>query len=116
MIKQRLLQTIVALVAIAGSATAQTLSVTSIEANVGEQTELVVSASGMNNVTALQFNLALPEEITLNESAITKGEMLSHALSQNPSGFCHPFAMNSCPSLMPQACSIGFSYSFIRSS
>ena len=80
--KQRFLQTIVALVAIAGSATAQTLSVTSIEANVGEQTELVVSASGMNNVTALQFNLALPEEITLNESAITKGEAASgHTLS-----------------------------------
>ena len=85
MIKQRILQTIVALVAIAGSATAQTLSVTSIEANVGEQAELVVSASGMNNVTALQFNLVPLEGFTLDENAITKGEAASgHTLSVQP--------------------------------
>lgn len=80
--KQRILQTIVALVAIAGSATAQTLSITSIEANVGEQAELVVCASDMSNVTALQFNLVLPEGFTLHENAITKGEAASgHTLS-----------------------------------
>ena len=82
MMKQRLLQTIVALVAIVSGATAQTLSVATIEAMVGEQAELVVSASGMSDVTALQFNLALPQGVTLNEGAITTGETVSgHTLS-----------------------------------
>lgn len=63
-------------------ATAQTLNVASVEATMGEQTELVVSASGMDGVTALQFNLSLPQGITLNESAITKDEAASgHTLS-----------------------------------
>ena len=80
--KRRILQNIVALLAIAGGATAQTLSVASVEAKKGEQAELVVSASGMSGVTALQFNLSLPQGITLNESAITKGEAVSgHTLS-----------------------------------
>ena len=80
--KQRILQTIVALVAIVSSATAQTLSVADIEAKVGEQAELVVRVSGMSDVTALQFNLALPQDFTLNESVITKGEAAnSHTLS-----------------------------------
>ena len=82
MIKQRILQTIVALLAIAGDATAQTLSVASIEATAGGQAELEVSASGMSGVTALQFNLALSQGITLIESAIMKGEAVSgHTLS-----------------------------------
>ena len=82
MIKQRILQTIVALLAIAGGATAQTLSVASIEATAGGQAELEVSASGMAGVTALQFNLALPQGVTLNESAITKSNAAGiHTLS-----------------------------------
>ena len=82
MMKQRILQTIVALVAIVSGATAQTLSIAAVEAMVGEQAELVVSTSGMSNVTALQFNLALPQGVTLNESAVTKGEAVSgHTLS-----------------------------------
>ena len=80
--KRRLLHTIVALLAITGGATAQTLNVASVEATTGGQAELVVSGSGMTGVTALQFNLALPQGITLNESAITKGEAVSgHTLS-----------------------------------
>lgn len=75
--KHRIIKNIVALIAIASSATAQTLSVASIEAKPGDQTELVVSASGMSSVTALQFNLALPQGITLNENAITKGSAVS---------------------------------------
>ncbi len=82
MMKQRILQTIVALLAIAGGATAQTLSVASVETTKGGQAELVVRASSMTGVTALQFNLALPQGITLNESAITTGEAVSsHTLS-----------------------------------
>ncbi|MBR6964121.1 MAG: hypothetical protein IKH86_10920 [Prevotella sp.] len=80
--KQRILQTIVALVAVASSATAQKLTVASVEVNAGEQAELVVSASGMSNVTALQFNLMLPKDVTLNESSIAKGGAASgHTLS-----------------------------------
>lgn len=74
---RRILQTIVALLAIVSSATAQTLSVASIEAKTGEQAELVVSTSGMSGVTALQFNLTLPQGVTLNENAITKGSAVS---------------------------------------
>ena len=74
---KRILQTIVALLTIASSATAQTLSVASIEAKTGEQAELVVSTSGMSGVTALQFNLTLPQGVTLNENAITKGSAAS---------------------------------------
>ena len=80
--KHRLLQTIVALVAIAGSAAAQTLSIAPVEINMGEQPELVVTASGMSNVTALQFNLVLPTGFTLDKDAITKGEAVSgHTLT-----------------------------------
>ena len=80
--KHRILQTIVALVAIAGSAAAQTLSIAPVEINMGEQPELVVTASGMSNVTALQFNLVLPTGFTLDKDAITKGEAVSgHTLT-----------------------------------
>ena len=49
---------------------------------VGEQAELVVCTNGMSNVTALQFNLALPQGVTLNEGAITTGEAVGgHTLS-----------------------------------
>ena len=77
MMKRRITQTIVALMAIASGATAQTLSVASIEAKTGEQAELVVSTNGMSGVTALQFNLTLPQGVTLNENAITKGSAVS---------------------------------------
>ena len=82
MMKRRITQTIVALLAIVSSATAQTLSVASVEAKAGEPAELVVNASCINGMTALQFNLSLPQGITLNESAITKGSAASgHTLS-----------------------------------
>ena len=77
MMKRRILQTIVSLLAITCGATAQTLSVASIEAKPGDQAELVVSASDMSSVTALQFNLSLPQGVTLNEDAITKGSAVS---------------------------------------
>lgn len=81
--KQKILNMLVALAAIAGSASAQTLSIASIEAEAGTQAELVVTGESIGNaVTALQFNLSLPEGITLNEAAITKGAAASgHELS-----------------------------------
>ena len=83
MMKRKMIQTIVALLSIASGATAQTLSVASVDAATDGQAELVVSARYMSGVTALQFNLALPQGITLNESAIMKGEAVSsgHTLS-----------------------------------
>ena len=63
--KQRIQTLIFALAAIVGSATAQTLSVAPIEVEAGGESMLVVSASGLSDVTALQFNLQLPEGITL---------------------------------------------------
>lgn len=76
---------------IVGSATAQTLSIEPIEAEVSEQTELVINASGMSNVTALQFNLALPKGFLLRESSIVNGEAASgHTLSvQTLDNGCH---------------------------
>lgn len=71
--KQRILQTIVALLTIASGATAQTLSVASVEATTEEQAELVVSASGMTDVTALQFNLQLPVGLTAKADGTSLG-------------------------------------------
>ena len=79
--KQRIQTLILALAAIACSATAQTLSVASIEVEAGGEATLVVSASGLNDVTALQFNLQLPEGITLAGSNQLGDAASSHTLS-----------------------------------
>ena len=72
----------VALAAIVGGAQAQTLSVQPTEAQTGEQTALVVSLTGRTAMTGLQFNLQLPEGVTLDETAIAKGEVAGgHTLS-----------------------------------
>lgn len=75
--KKRIIYIIMAIWTIVSNATAQTLSVASIEAKPSGQAELVVSASGMSSVTALQFNLSLPQGMTLNKNAITKGSAVS---------------------------------------
>ena len=70
------------LAAIVGSASAQTLSIAPIEAQTGTKAEIVVNANGVAGMTALQFNLQLPEGITLDEAAIAKGSSAnSHELS-----------------------------------
>ena len=80
--KSRILTTIVALLAIVGSATAQTLSVASVEAKKGEQAEIVVSVSGATVMTALQFNMALPEGVAMAGDDATLGAATnSHTLS-----------------------------------
>lgn len=68
--------------AIAGNAMGQTLSVQSIETDANAPTELVVTAENMSAMTALQFNLTLPEGVTLNESAIEK--WIAHSLEVRP--------------------------------
>ena len=79
----RLFNTLV-LTAIAVATNAQTLSVRTIEANVGEQATLTVSLSNVEAATALQFNLSLPANVTVNESGCALGNAApSHTLSVN---------------------------------
>ena len=71
--------TIFALTALAVSANAQTLSVQSIEAETESQANIVVNISGVEaNTTALQFNLAMPDGVTLNETGISIGTAASN--------------------------------------
>ena len=73
-----ILSIIVALLAIAGSATAQSLTAQDLEANVGEKATLTVSISGATDMTALQFNLSLPNGITVDETNINQGEAVTN--------------------------------------
>ena len=59
---------------------AQSLSVTNIEAQIGEETALVVSLTEGTSMTALQFNLSLPEGVTLTTSGDTYGTTLPDSL------------------------------------
>ena len=61
------------------SATAQTLSVTPLEVETGDETALVVSLTEGTSMTALQFNLSLPEGVTLTTSGDTYGTTLGTA-------------------------------------
>ncbi len=54
-------------------ATAQQLSVQSIEASVNGQAELVFAATNATSMTALQFNLSLPEGVILANNNATQG-------------------------------------------
>ena len=76
---KRIRNIIIVLAALAGNANAQTLSVQSIEAEAGSQANIIVSISGVEtNTTALQFNLALPDGVTLNETGISTGTAASN--------------------------------------
>ena len=74
---KRLYTIIMALATLVVSANAQSLSVQNIEAQMDEETALVVSLAEGSSMTALQFNLSLPEGVTLDETAITKGTAAS---------------------------------------
>ena len=82
---KRLYTIIMALATLVVSANAQSLSVANIDAQTGEETALVVSLTEGSSMTALQFNLSLPEGVTLDETAITKGTAASgHTLEVRP--------------------------------
>ena len=82
---KRLYTIIMALATLVVSANAQSLSVANIEAQMDEETALVVSLAEGSSMTALQFNLSLPEGVTLDETAITKGTAASgHTLEVRP--------------------------------
>ena len=73
-----------ALTAIAVVASAQTLSVAPVEATAGGQKTLTVSLSDAASATAMQFNLSLPANVTINESECALGRAASnHTLSVN---------------------------------
>jgi len=69
----RILKIVIGLLTFIGSANAQTLSVASVEATAGEQKTLTVSLSDAASATALQFNLSLPANVTINESGCALG-------------------------------------------
>ena len=70
---RRILKFVIGLLTFIGSANAQTLSVVSIEATAGEQKALTVSLSDASSATAMQFNLSLPANVTINESGCALG-------------------------------------------
>lgn len=74
----RILKIVIGLLTFIGSANAQTLSVASVEATVGEQKTLTVSLSDAASATALQFNLSLPANVTINESGCALGSAASN--------------------------------------
>lgn len=76
---RRLYIIITALTILIVNARAQSLSVTNIEAQTGEETTLVVSLTEGSSMTALQFNLSLPEGVTLTTSGDTYGITLGTA-------------------------------------
>ena len=64
----------IALAVISYSLTAQTLNIEPLEAEAGTQAELVVNANGIAAMTALQFNLELPDGVTFANNEATLGE------------------------------------------
>ena len=81
---RRIYIVIVGLLALIGGANAQTLSVETIEGKVGEQATLTVSLTDAASATALQFNLSLPANVTVNESGCALGNAaMNHTLSVN---------------------------------
>lgn len=81
---RRILNIVIGLLAFIGNANAQTLSVASIEATAGEQQVLTVSLSDASSATAMQFNLSLPANVTINESGCALGSAANnHTLRVN---------------------------------
>ena len=75
---RRILNIVIGLLAFIGNANAQTLSVASVEATAGEQKTLTVSLSDAASATAMQFNLSLPANVTINEGECALGSAASN--------------------------------------
>lgn len=79
---KRIILIIMVLATLVVTANAQSLSVANLEAQEGEQTELVISLAQGTAMTALQFNLSLPEGVTLADGEATLGSAANgHTLS-----------------------------------
>lgn len=84
--------TLFILTAIAGNVIAQNITVQPIEKQAGEQKQMVVSLMGGATMTALQFNLKLPDGVTLAQSGDCYGATLGaatdgHTLCTEPLAF-----------------------------
>ena len=83
--KKRIYTTLIVLIALFGKAMGQALNVLPIEVESGKQTEMVIEVEGLSTMTALQFNLFLPQGVSLDETNITKGEAVDgHKLMLRP--------------------------------
>lgn len=70
---------------VAHLSTAQNLTVQDIEAEAGKQATLAVSLSGASAMTALQFNLTLPEGVTIADGDMPFGSAVAdHTLHVQP--------------------------------
>lgn len=86
---KRLFFAFVVLLVVTGSASAQSISAQSFVMNTGEQSELVISLTDGSAMTALQFNLHLPEGVELTTGGGNYGAVLgtaaaSHTLNVQP--------------------------------
>ena len=77
--KQKILLLATAFAGLWGTAQAQTLSVNPITVEAEEQTELCVNIEGATSMTALQFNLALPEGFAFKQNESNYGIELGAA-------------------------------------
>ena len=77
--KQKILLLVTAFAGLWGSAQAQTLSVNPITVDAEAQAELSVNIAGATSMTALQFNLALPEGFTYQQNSGNYGITLGAA-------------------------------------
>ena len=82
--KRRLLHLVVALMAFAATTMAQSLSVAPIEATPGTETTITVNIAGAAEMTALQFNLSLPEGFTLAGDITLGSAAQDHTMSISP--------------------------------
>ena len=82
--KQRIFNIIAVLFLMVGTATAQSLSVTSVSAEAGEQTNIEVSVSGASSMTALQFNLSLPSGVAIDGEITLDAAISGYTLDVQP--------------------------------
>lgn len=83
--KRKLILLTLVVAVIADHLPAQEIQIQHVQITIGNQAELVITGENLStDVTALQFNLSLPEGITLDETAITKGAaIIGHELHVN---------------------------------
>ena len=82
--KQRLLSLFAMLSLIVSGAMAQSLTVADITTEAGQKATITVAIEGAAEMTALQFNLSLPEGFTLAGDITLGGAAKGHTLSVSP--------------------------------
>ena len=82
--KQRLLSLFAMLSLIVSGAMAQSLTVADITTEAGQEATIAVAIEGAAEMTALQFNLSLPEGFTLAGDIALGSAAKNHTLSVSP--------------------------------